>query len=103
MRSQCTELCQNVEGTVYRIVDARELIPKYDMVVRTLAAARERESGSFGDERFYNVGIVAHNIMKVGAEAIRLVQGGVRPTQFFTSVEEALEHVRKLIAGENPG
>ena len=94
-----SQLADGINGPVYRIIDNRRLHLTFDKMTILMGEESQRKPGSISDPRLSTVIVTTSDLAQFGAKSMReQEQYGKHPLTLFTSLEEALAHVRAEIA-----
>ncbi len=98
------QLALSIEGPIYRVIDLTGLNLSFSELQSVMSEeARSGRPGSTGDPRVTAVMVAEGLIGKLVAQASKKVQYGSKEVKGFPTQEEALAHVRKLIAARTEG
>jgi hypothetical protein len=89
----------SIDGTIYRIADLRGMKFSFPLLVHVLAEeARSKQPGTAGDPRVRLVLVAEGEVARLLAESAKQTQYGALDVPVFATLDEALAHVRALVA-----
>jgi hypothetical protein len=97
---EVNSIADTIEGTVYRIIDVREHNMDFPTFITFLKGALQKEKGSIGDPRFYNVFVGREKTSMMVRDAMQKKSEDGNPIPLFSSIEDALNHIQRHINKE---